>query len=107
MGGMPALLRSVVVAAVIDGVQLRVPNWITFPMIVSGWAYSTYCCGWEGLAWSLAGTAVGLALLLAEVEGMSGPEIAEALAIPVGTVWTRLHAARRELRALLEGTDEA
>lgn len=55
---------TLVVAAVIDGVQLRVPNWITFPMIVSGWAYSTYCCGWEGLAWSLAGTAVGLGLLL-------------------------------------------
>lgn len=42
-----------------------------------------------------------VALLMAEVEGMSCPEIAEALAIPVGTVWTRLHAARRELRAAL------
>jgi RNA polymerase sigma-70 factor (ECF subfamily) len=41
-------------------------------------------------------------LLLAEVEGLTCPEIAEALAIPVGTVWTRLHAARRELRAALE-----
>ncbi|MGC4092760.1 MAG: RNA polymerase sigma factor [Polyangiaceae bacterium] len=40
-------------------------------------------------------------LLLAEVEGLSCPEIAELLAIPVGTVWTRLHAARRELRAWL------
>lgn len=41
------------------------------------------------------------ALLLAEVEGLTAPEIAAALAIPVGTVWTRLHAARRELRKLL------
>ena len=41
-------------------------------------------------------------LLMAEVEGMSCPEIAEALDIPVGTVWTRLHAARRELRAVLD-----
>jgi RNA polymerase sigma factor (sigma-70 family) len=40
-------------------------------------------------------------LLMAEVEGMSCPEIAEALEIPVGTVWTRLHAARRELRQAL------
>ena len=40
-------------------------------------------------------------LLLAEVEGLTCPEIAAALAIPVGTVWTRLHAARHELRALL------
>jgi RNA polymerase sigma factor (sigma-70 family) len=37
-------------------------------------------------------------VLLAEVEGFSCPEIAEMLNIPVGTVWTRLHHARRELR---------
>ena len=42
-------------------------------------------------------------LLMAEVEGMSCPEIAEALGIPLGTVWTRLHAARRELRQVLDG----
>jgi RNA polymerase sigma factor (sigma-70 family) len=36
-------------------------------------------------------------LLMAELEGMTGPEIAEALGIPIGTVWTRLHHARREL----------
>jgi RNA polymerase sigma factor (sigma-70 family) len=44
-----------------------------------------------------------VALLMAEVEEMSCPEIAAALHIPIGTVWTRLHAARRELRQLLEG----
>lgn len=45
-------------------------------------------------------------LLMAEVEGLSGDEIASALGIPVGTVWTRLHHARRELMAALgeEGT---
>lgn len=53
-----------VVAAAIDGYKLKVPNWITFPMILSGWAISTISFGWEGLGWSLAGTAVGLALLL-------------------------------------------
>jgi RNA polymerase sigma-70 factor (ECF subfamily) len=37
------------------------------------------------------------ALLLAEVEGMSCGQIAEILEIPVGTVWTRLHHARRAL----------
>jgi RNA polymerase sigma-70 factor (ECF subfamily) len=42
-----------------------------------------------------------LTLLLAEVEGLSCEEIAQALAIPIGTVWTRLHAARRELRLAL------
>ncbi len=53
-----------VVAAVIDGWKLKVPNWITFPFVVSGWIYWTTCHGWEGLGWSLAGTLVGLALLL-------------------------------------------
>jgi prepilin peptidase CpaA len=55
---------TLVVAAVIDGWILKVPNWITYPMIFAGWIYSTYAFGWEGLGWSLLGTGVGLALLL-------------------------------------------
>jgi prepilin peptidase CpaA len=55
---------TLVVAAVIDGVKLKVPNWITFPMILSGWTYSTLVFGWSGLLWSVVGTAVGLGLLL-------------------------------------------
>jgi RNA polymerase sigma-70 factor (ECF subfamily) len=43
-----------------------------------------------------------ITVLMAEVEGLSCAEIAEALAVPIGTVWTRLHAARRELRQALE-----
>ena len=53
-----------IVAAVIDGYKLKVPNWITFPMILSGWAFNLAYFGWAGLGWSLVGTAVGLALLL-------------------------------------------
>src|SRR5688572_30423949 len=53
-----------IVAAVIDGYELKVPNWITFPFILTGWAYSTYAFGWEGLGWSLLGTVVGLGLLM-------------------------------------------
>jgi RNA polymerase sigma-70 factor (ECF subfamily) len=48
-----------------------------------------------------------ITLLLAEVEGLSCQEIAETLGIPIGTVWTRLHVARRELRQLLEEGDDA
>ncbi len=55
---------TLIVAAVIDGLQLKVPNWITYPMILSGWVYSGATAGWEGLGWSLVGTIVGLALLL-------------------------------------------
>jgi prepilin peptidase CpaA len=53
-----------ITAAIIDGWMLKVPNWLTFPMIMAGWIYSTVFFGWEGLGWSLAGTAAGLALLL-------------------------------------------
>jgi RNA polymerase sigma factor (sigma-70 family) len=42
-----------------------------------------------------------ITFLMAELEGLTCPEIAEALSIPVGTVWTRLHAARNELRLAL------
>ena len=59
-----------VVAAVIDGIKLKVPNAITFPLIIAGWLYSSVAYGvggegwYVGLGWSLAGTAIGLALLL-------------------------------------------
>lgn len=62
---------TLIVAAVIDGYELRVPNWLTYSMIVSGWIYSVafaqahYGMTWyQGLGWSLAGTAVGLITLL-------------------------------------------
>jgi len=62
----PIWLLSIVlvIAAVIDGWKLKVPNWITFPLILSGWIYSLAFFGWAGLGWSLVGTAVGLGLLL-------------------------------------------
>jgi prepilin peptidase CpaA len=55
---------TLVVAALIDGYKLKVPNWLTFPMIISGWIASTIFFGWAGLGCSLMGTAVGLGLLL-------------------------------------------
>lgn len=58
------------VAAWIDGIKLKVPNWITFPMIISGWLYSSIAFGiagdgwYIGLGWSMLGTVIGLVLLL-------------------------------------------
>lgn len=47
-----------------------------------------------------------LVLLMAESEGLSSEEIAAALGIPIGTVWTRLHHARRDLRGLLDREEQ-
>ena len=55
---------TLVVAAVIDGLYLKVPNWLTIPMIISGLVFSFTVSGWNGLGWSLLGTVVGLILLL-------------------------------------------
>ena len=41
------------------------------------------------------------AFVLVVLEHLSGEAAAEALGIPVATIWTRLHHARRDLRALL------
>jgi RNA polymerase sigma factor (sigma-70 family) len=41
------------------------------------------------------------AFVLVTLEGMSGEEAAVALGVPVNTIWTRLHHARRELREMV------
>jgi len=39
--------------------------------------------------------------VMVELEDASGKDAARALGIPLATVWTRLHHARRELRQYL------
>jgi len=47
------------------------------------------------------------AFVLFEIEGYSGEEIARIQDIPLGTVWTRLHLARKEFWKLLNKHREA
>ncbi|MFO1063703.1 MAG: A24 family peptidase [Pirellulales bacterium] len=58
-----AVSVTLVVAAVIDGLYLKVPNNITYPLIVAGWIYSFIIGGWAGLGISLAATVIGFACL--------------------------------------------
>jgi prepilin peptidase CpaA len=51
-------------AAVIDGKQLRVPNWLTFHLVIGGLLFAAWTGGWSGLFGSLEGAALGLALML-------------------------------------------
>lgn len=53
-----------VVAYVIDARGLRVPNWITFPLALSGIAFHTISHGLPGLGFALIGLFLGLATLL-------------------------------------------
>lgn len=98
---------TLVVAAVIDGLQLKVPNWITFPMIISGWVYSYTLSaypGWEGLAYSLIGTVVGLALLLPAyaIGGMGAGDV--KLMAGIGAwVWGTVTAYSFALSAIIGG----
>jgi len=83
-----------ILAAVIDGMKLKVPNWITFPMIVSGWIYSAaFVAGyswWEGLLASFAGTVVGLLLLMPAyaIGGMGAGDV-KLLAGVGAWIWTK------------------
>ena len=66
-----------IVAAIIDGAILKVPNWLTFPFIACGWIHWSIQDGFSGLGFSLLGTFVGMTLLLVlrNVGGMGGGDV--------------------------------
>jgi prepilin peptidase CpaA len=93
-----------VLAAVIDGYKLKVPNWITFPLIFSGWVYSAYAFGAAGLGWSLLGTVVGLALLMPAyaIGGMGAGDV-KLLAGVGAWVWSTVTLFSFALSAVVGG----
>lgn len=66
-----------IVAAVIDGMILKVPNWLTFPFIMMGWVHCTIQGGLPGLGWSLVATFAGMMMLLPlrNVGGMGAGDV--------------------------------
>lgn len=64
----PVILAGAVVLSLIAGWtdlrSRRIPNWLTVPGLVIGMIANTVFGGWTGLAASLKGAALGLALLL-------------------------------------------
>ena len=62
---------GMVLAAFIDGWALKVPNWVTLPLVLSGWMLGLlhdlglgFDAGTGGFGMAVAGTAVGFLLLL-------------------------------------------
>jgi prepilin peptidase CpaA len=81
-------------AAVIDGLKLRVPNWLTFHLILGGLLYGAWSHGSAGFLWALAGVAVGLASLLPlyAIGGMGAGDVKLMAGVgawmgPVVTLW--------------------
>jgi prepilin peptidase CpaA len=75
---------AMIVAAVIDGWKLKVPNWLTFPLILSGWGLGALhsaglleSTGSGGIGASLIATALGFGLLfpLYAIGGMGAGDV--------------------------------
>ena len=47
-----------------------------------------------------------VALILYEIEGLSGEQVAELLGVPLGTIWVRLHRGRARLLCELSREEE-
>jgi prepilin peptidase CpaA len=57
------LVLGLVVAAVSDVRDGRIPNWLTFSLAIFGTGVQSWMHGWDGFMFSLGGLVVGLACL--------------------------------------------
>ena len=87
-------------AAVIDGMKLKVPNWLTFHLVLGGLGYAAWSGGSAAFLWSLGGAAVGLALLLPlyAIGGMGAGDVKLLAGVgawvgPVLTLWSFVTSA--------------
>ncbi|QDT64473.1 A24 family peptidase [Calycomorphotria hydatis] len=64
-------------AAWIDGKELRVPNWMTYPMALTGLIFNCWVGGWAGLGDGMLGLVAGLLTLmpLYAVGGMGAGDV--------------------------------
>jgi len=78
------ICAAMIVAAVIDGWKLKVPNWLTFPLILSGWGLGLLhsfglleSTGSGGIGASLLTTGLGFVLLfpLYAIGGMGAGDV--------------------------------
>src|SRR5262245_40586570 len=79
------ICAAMIIAALIDGWKLKVPNWLTLPLVVSGWLLGLghnlgllpESTGVGGLGASLAGTVLGFILLypVYAIGGMGGGDV--------------------------------
>lgn len=90
-----AVSAILILAAWIDGRELKVPNWITFPMILSGLVYQTYVGGVEGFGAGILGMCVGLLTLLPlyAVGGMGAGDVKLMAGIGAWVGWEITFAA--------------
>ncbi|HSF09466.1 MAG TPA: A24 family peptidase [Nitrospirales bacterium] len=58
------LALGLVVAAVTDVRDSRIPNWLTFSLAAFGFGVQSWEHGWDGFLFSLGGLGVGLACLM-------------------------------------------
>jgi len=78
----PTIL-AVIIASITDLRSRRIPNWLVFPFLVSGFLTSIYTRGWNGVWNGLSGFAVGALVcgLLAFLGGMGMGDVKLCAAI--------------------------